>query len=119
MDEFERLQEALDNKQFLSRSQIRARIYNEFVTNCSNYIIGMTLNDKVVSLDDDNQVIYVHRHNKLFQKRLDPKDGSSQTSLVRLKVHEVDHQSRLEWPSTHWIFADPPDPQQSQLPKPL
>mmetsp|Transcript_22319 Transcript_22319/g.34534 ORF Transcript_22319/g.34534 Transcript_22319/m.34534 type:complete len:179 (+) Transcript_22319:1029-1565(+) len=107
LTEFERLQELFEDKQYMTMSQMRDKIYKEFIDNCSNYIVSFVLTDQLISLDANNSVSYLPREQRLFHKKLDPTSGTASSNLIRLRMNEMDHDSALEWPSTHWIFADP------------
>lgn len=86
--------------------QFRNQYYEQFLSNCSNYMISMVVNDKFLAQDEDNQAILVERHDKVFTKQFYPDPDVQEERYVRFQAHTYEADNHFRWPSTHWIFRD-------------
>ena len=89
-------------------SEVREQIYSEFQGNCSRYMVKVILADSLVTQNEENEIVYIAREQKLIERWIDPMNwtGINKMSYVRLQLYIVDWMTTFNWPSTSWIFAD-------------
>ena len=71
-------------------------------------MVRVILADSLVTQNEENEIVYIAREQRLMEKRLDPVTwtGANKVNYVRLQLHLVDWLTTFNWPSTSWIFAD-------------
>lgn len=89
--------------------EFRKRYYEQFLLNCSNYMVTMVVNDKFIAQDADNGVVLVDRRDKVFTAMFYPEAETHEHRYVRFQVHTYERSNHFHWPSTHWIFSDDAD----------
>ena len=84
--------------------QFRKRYYEQFLANCSNYMVSMVVSDKFLAQDGDNEIVLVDRHDRVFTKPFYPDHGARDQSHVRFQVHTYERNNHFHWPSAHWLL---------------
>ena len=108
--EFKRLESLkADDYVFRERTEVRQVVYSGFKANCSMYMVAVIMTDSLVTQNEDNELVYIAREQKLIEKWIDPINwtGVNRVNYVRMRLYVVDWLTTFYWPATSWIFADP------------
>ena len=59
--EYIRLKEYAQGNTWMAEHEIRNALYRDFMANCTQYMMAVIINDKIVGQDADGHVVYIDR----------------------------------------------------------
>ena len=105
-----RIQKYLEENPYVESFVIRNSIYEDFLRNCSRYMVTLVMNDAFMAQNEKDHAIKIQREQRLFTKKIDATSGNGFEHKVQLTINELDRSNDLMFPSTAWLFAEEPDP---------